>query len=90
MRSRHRPARGDDASLAALQAVIEQHAAAIQTLQEGLRAERTDAKLQADSLDSLNNVVTDLKNANDNLKSEVGSLRNPIASSSRAGKQCVY
>ena len=70
--------------------MIEQHAAAIQTLQEGLRAERTDAKLQADSLDSLNNVVTDLKNANDNLKSEVGSLRNQIASSSRAGKQCVY
>ena len=89
-KSWHRPTRGDDVSLASLQTVIEQQAAAIQTLQEGLQAEKTRAELQADSLNSLNNVVTDLKNANDDLKSEIGSLRNQIASSSKAGKQCVY
>ena len=89
-KSWHRPTRGDDVSLASLQTVIEQQAAAIQTLQEGLQAEKTRAELQADSLNSLNNVVTDLKNANDDLKSERGSLRNQIASSSKAGKQRVY
>ena len=89
-KSWHRPTRGDDVSLASLQTVIEQQAAAIQTLQEGLQAEKTRAELQADSLNSLNNVVTDLKNANDDLKSEIGSLRNQIASSSKAGKQRVY
>ena len=80
-----RSARGDDVSVAALQTVIDEQAATIQALQEGLQAGKNRAESLATSLDSLKSVVEDLKNGSDDLKDDIGSLRTQLTSSSKAG-----
>jgi len=80
-----RSARGDDVSVAALQTVIDEQAATIQALQEGLQAEKNRAESLAISLDSLKRVVEDLKSGSDDLKADIGSLRTQLTSSSKAG-----
>lgn len=80
-----RSGRGDDVSVAALQTVIDEQAATIQALQEGLQAEKNRAESLATSLDSLKSVVEDLKSGSDDLKDEIGSLRTQLTSSSKAG-----